>query len=49
MIDLYNKGLFPVDKLVKFYDFEDINAAANDSNTGQTIKPIIIMDKEYRP
>ena len=41
LVDLYQKGLFPFDKLVKFYDFENINQAALDSQSGITLKPII--------
>lgn len=41
MIEYYKRGLFPFDKLVKFYDFEHINQAFEDSKTGVTIKPIL--------
>ena len=41
LIDYYKKGLFPFDKLVKFYPFEDINQAFEDSKNGSTIKPIV--------
>lgn len=41
LIELYKAGKFPFDKLVKFYDFEDINTAVHDSETGKTIKPIV--------
>jgi aryl-alcohol dehydrogenase len=43
LIHFYQRGLFPFDKLIKFYDFEDINAAANDSLSGVTIKPVLVM------
>ena len=43
LIDLYRKGLFPFDKLIKFYDFEDINQAVQDSESGKTIKPVLKM------
>ncbi len=43
LVDLYQKGLFPFDKLVTFYDFDDINEAIHDSETGKTIKPIVKM------
>ncbi len=48
LIDYYKQGKFPIDKLIKFYRFEDIQRAAEDSNTGKTIKPVIIIDEEYR-
>lgn len=48
LIDYYKEGRFPFDKLIKFYRFEDIQRAAEDSNTGKTIKPVIIIDEDYR-
>ncbi|WP_338448245.1 NAD(P)-dependent alcohol dehydrogenase [Niallia oryzisoli] len=48
LIQYHKEGKFPFDKLVKFYKFEDINLAAADSNSGKTIKPIIIIDETYR-
>ncbi len=41
LIDLYAQGRFPFDKLVKFYNFEDLNQAMADSESGVTIKPIV--------
>jgi len=41
MVDLYKQGRFPFDRLVKFYDFADINQAVEDSEAGVTIKPIL--------
>ena len=41
LIDLHRKGLFPFDKLVRFYEFDQINEAIHDSETGRTIKPIV--------
>lgn len=41
LIELYQQGRFPFDKLVKFYDFDQINQAAEDSEKGVTIKPIL--------
>lgn len=43
LIDFYRNGRFPFDKLVKFYDFEDVTQAFEDSKNGSTIKPIIVM------
>jgi aryl-alcohol dehydrogenase len=43
LADLYAKGLFPYDRLVKYYDLSQINEAIEDSKSGQTIKPIIRM------
>jgi aryl-alcohol dehydrogenase len=41
LVNYFKDGKFPFDKLVKFYDFEDINKAFEDSKTGVTIKPIV--------
>ena len=41
LIDLWKTGQFPFDKLVRFYDFEEINQAVHDSHEGTAIKPIV--------
>lgn len=41
LIELYKQGRFPFDRLVKFYRLDQINQAAEDSEKGVTIKPII--------
>lgn len=41
LVELYKQGRFPFDKLVKFYSLDQINQAAEDSEKGITIKPII--------
>ena len=41
LIELYKLGMFPIDKLIKEYKFEDINQAVIDSHKGIAIKPII--------
>lgn len=43
LIDLYRQGQFPFDRLIKFYEFDDINMAISDSRQGETIKPILRM------
>jgi aryl-alcohol dehydrogenase len=43
LVELYTQGRFPFDKLVKFYALDQINQAAEDSEKGITIKPIIRM------
>lgn len=45
LIDLYRAGNFPFDRLVKFYEFEDIERAFVDSKEGRTIKPIVRIGK----
>lgn len=41
LVALYKQGRFPFDKLVKFYPLDRINQAAEDSEKGITIKPVI--------
>lgn len=48
LIQYHKEGKFPFDKLVKLYKFNEINQAAADSNSGKTIKPILIIDESYR-
>ena len=43
LIELYRKGRFPFDKLIRHYDFANINQAALDSDAGVTIKPVVRM------
>jgi len=43
MVEMYLNGQFPFDKLVKTYPFEAINQAIEDSETGKTIKPVILI------
>ncbi len=44
LIDYYHQGRFPFDKLVKFYPFEQINQALEDSHAGKCIKAVVRMD-----
>jgi aryl-alcohol dehydrogenase len=41
LLQLYKVGKFPFDRLVRYYDFEDIEQAFEDSRQGRTIKPIL--------
>lgn len=41
LVEYFKEGKLPVDKLVKFYDFKDIEKAFEDSHNGTTIKPIL--------
>lgn len=43
LIELHRQGRFPFDRLVKFYDFDQINQAVADSESGSTIKAILRM------
>lgn len=41
LIELYRAGRFPFDRLVRFYEFADINVAMDDARSGKTIKPVL--------
>ncbi|MCK9294467.1 MAG: NAD(P)-dependent alcohol dehydrogenase [Desulfobulbaceae bacterium] len=41
LIELYRAGRFPFDRLVRFYDFREINQAMADARQGRTIKPVL--------
>jgi aryl-alcohol dehydrogenase len=40
LVDFYKKGMFPFDKMIKFYSLDDIEKAFADSLSGETIKPV---------
>jgi aryl-alcohol dehydrogenase len=41
LLELYKQGKFPFDRLIKFYSFDQINEAAEDSEKGVTMKPVL--------
>jgi aryl-alcohol dehydrogenase len=43
LIELYKNGLFPFDRLIKFYELDAINQAVEDSESGATLKAVILM------
>jgi len=43
LMELQLQGRFSLEKLVRFYDFADINQSVDDSDAGTTIKPILRM------
>jgi aryl-alcohol dehydrogenase len=43
MISYYKEGRFPFDKLITFYELEDIEKAFHDSEKGLVVKPVIKM------
>ncbi len=43
LLDYHRQGLFPVEKLVRYYDFDEINLAIDDSERGETIKAVVRM------
>jgi aryl-alcohol dehydrogenase len=43
LMELQRQGRFPLEKLVRFYDFAEIDQAIDDSDQGRTVKPILRM------
>jgi aryl-alcohol dehydrogenase len=43
LIELWRQGRFPFDRLIRYYDFADIDTAAHDAEAGLTIKPVLRM------
>ncbi len=43
LVDLIVDGKFPIEKMIKMYDFADINLAAQESSAGIAIKPVLRM------
>jgi aryl-alcohol dehydrogenase len=41
LVEFYRAGRFPFDRLVRYYDFEDINRAFDETRSGATIKPVL--------
>ncbi len=41
LLDLYRRGLFPFDRLIRFYPFAEIADAIQASRTGAAIKPVL--------
>ena len=46
LIALHQQGRFPFDKLIKTYDLADIDAAVEDSESGDVLKPVLIPSGE---
>lgn len=42
LIELWQQGRFPFDRLITHYPFEQIAAAFDDAESGRTIKPIVV-------
>jgi len=41
LIELYRTGRLPLESLIGYYDFDDINAAVSDMLAGSVIKPVL--------
>ncbi|MBW1799124.1 MAG: NAD(P)-dependent alcohol dehydrogenase [Deltaproteobacteria bacterium] len=43
LIEMNRQGKFPYERMIKTYDFADINTAFEDTRAGRTIKPVLKM------
>ena len=43
LLEFHRRGLFPFDRLVKFYPFEEINRAFADTKAGRVVKAVVKM------
>ncbi|MDR0491218.1 MAG: NAD(P)-dependent alcohol dehydrogenase [Oscillospiraceae bacterium] len=43
LLNYYRQGKFPFDRLIRFYDFQDINQAFEDTKSGKVIKAVLKM------
>jgi len=43
IVDLWRRGEFPVDRITTTYDFDQIDRAAHDAESGAVVKPVIRM------
>ena len=43
LVSLWEKGLFPVDRLIETFDFDQINEAAAKAQKGEVIKPVLTL------
>ena len=41
LIELWSQGKFPVDRMMEFYDFDQIDEAARLAEEGKVIKPVL--------
>ena len=41
LLELWRLGRFPVDRMMTYYDFDEINEAVRDAEAGTTIKPVL--------
>jgi aryl-alcohol dehydrogenase len=46
LIRLFKSGRFPFNRLVRFYNFGEINRAIADSKRGQIVKPVLLISQQ---
>jgi aryl-alcohol dehydrogenase len=43
LIELWQQGRFPIDRIMSYYDFTEIDRAAQDAEEGRAVKPVLRM------
>lgn len=43
LVQLWEQGRFPVERIMTSYDFDAINEAARDAESGKTVKPVLVL------
>ena len=46
LIELHRAGVFPIEKLVRYYESSKINEAFASAARGETIKPVLLFDQQ---
>jgi aryl-alcohol dehydrogenase len=46
LLDHYENGSFPFDRLITTYPFDQINEAIEAQHEGECVKPVLIFDGE---
>jgi aryl-alcohol dehydrogenase len=41
LVELYKQGRFPIDRMITYYPFDDINQAVKDMAEGRVVKPVL--------
>ncbi|PFG65603.1 aryl-alcohol dehydrogenase [Propionibacteriaceae bacterium ES.041] len=49
LIELYRQGRFPFDRLIQYYDFDQLEEAIAASHRGEVIKPVVRISPEEQP
>lgn len=46
LVAYYRSGQLPLEKLVRIYPFSEIEQAVHASESGEVIKPVLVMERE---
>ncbi len=44
LVEYWQQGRFPVEQLITYYHFDDINRALKEAHSGKVIKPVLVWD-----